>query len=449
MLNQGDKFGKYTIVKRIGVDEQGNSKGANATVFVVSYKDKQYVLKIPNNPERLENLFREIGNWAKVNSHPNILTYHETVTASEKIGFISEYIQSGSLNDWLRNSTNLTILQKLSMIDGILSGLEHLHENLILHRDLKPENIFVKEDVPLLADFGSAKDYDFAELQYAYGFTYRYAPPELVALYDDFGASAKYQITEFDDLWSVAIIICEILTGQYPFARMSKIMEGELRPFPQNADKNIIGFIQKSLQKERKNRFQSVKEMREALRNPQQFIVEKVEDSETIIDEDFDKTEQLVIEPIKDWREVKTEKVGKLIEVPEPEIIPTVEQTIPFVESRTTPVEQITHQANESKSPIENLRLIPYRKGDKWGFCDSNKRIVIPLKYGYAFPFSEGLAMVELNYGKYGFINESGEEVIPIKYDGYSLHISEFWENKFCSAFNEGLATVRLNTSKQ
>jgi serine/threonine protein kinase len=312
MLSEGEKFGKYTIIKRIGLDELGNSKGANATVFVASYKDKEYVLKIPNNPERLENHFREIGNWAKVSKHPNILTYYETVTASGKIGFVSEYIQTGSLNDWLENSANHTLLQKMTIIDGILNGLEHLHENLIFHRDLKPENIFVKNDIPLLADFGSAKDYDFAEMQYAYGFTYKYAPPELIELYDDFGIAAKYQITEFDDLWSVAIIICEILTNQYPFARMSKILEAELSPFPENTDENIIGFLQKALQKERKNRFQSVKKMREALKNPQQFIVEKTEDAATIIDEDFDNTDGLIIEPTKDWQKIEAEKEHQL-----------------------------------------------------------------------------------------------------------------------------------------
>ncbi len=296
MLKEGDKFGKYTIVKRIGLDEQGNSEGANATVFVVGYKDKAFALKIPNNPERLDNLFREIGNWAKVSSHPNILTYYETVTHSGKTGFISEYIKTGSLTDWIKNSANLTLSQKLAMIDGILNGLEYLHSNLIFHRDLKPQNIFVKDNIPLLADFGSAKDYDFAEMQYAYGFTYKYAPPELVAIYDDFGIAAKYQITKFDDLWSVAIIICEILVRQYPFSGMSKIMKAELRPFTKNTDQNIIEFIQKALQKKRENRFQTAREMREALKNPQHFLDErakKIKDSETIIDEDFDKKENL------------------------------------------------------------------------------------------------------------------------------------------------------------
>jgi len=53
--------------------------------------------------------------------------------------------------------------------------------------------------------------------------------------------------------------------------------------------------------------------------------------------------------------------------------------------------------------------LIPYRKGDKWGFCDRNKKIVIPIKYDLVWPFSEGLAAVKLN-GKLGYIDKEGKE---------------------------------------
>lgn len=77
------------------------------------------------------------------------------------------------------------------------------------------------------------------------------------------------------------------------------------------------------------------------------------------------------------------------------------------------------------------LDLIPYRKGDKWGFYNKDKKIVIPIKYDYAKPFSEGLAPVKLN-GKWGFIDKEGKEVIPLKYD--------------CAwCFRKGLAYVELN----
>ena len=75
--------------------------------------------------------------------------------------------------------------------------------------------------------------------------------------------------------------------------------------------------------------------------------------------------------------------------------------------------------------------LIPYRKGLKWGFCDSRKNLLIPLKYEEVELFSEGLAGVKFN-DKWGFVDETGREVIPVKYDEVL-------------GFGEGLAGVSLD----
>ena len=59
--------------------------------------------------------------------------------------------------------------------------------------------------------------------------------------------------------------------------------------------------------------------------------------------------------------------------------------------------------------------LIPYRKGDKWGYSDNSRSIKIAPKYEDAQWFSEGLAAVKIG-GKWGYINKSGQMVIPAKY---------------------------------
>ena len=63
-----------------------------------------------------------------------------------------------------------------------------------------------------------------------------------------------------------------------------------------------------------------------------------------------------------------------------------------------------------------DLQLIPYRKGNKWGFCTSDKIIVIDCIYDSADLFSEGFAAVSQN-GKYGYINKQNEIVINFEYD--------------------------------
>jgi len=79
----------------------------------------------------------------------------------------------------------------------------------------------------------------------------------------------------------------------------------------------------------------------------------------------------------------------------------------------------------------QEIELIPYRKGNKWGFCDKNKRIVIENKYNFVDQFNEGLACVNRS-GKYGFIDKIGKEIVTCEYD-------------YANSFEGGLATVRHN----
>ncbi len=60
--------------------------------------------------------------------------------------------------------------------------------------------------------------------------------------------------------------------------------------------------------------------------------------------------------------------------------------------------------------------LIRCRKQNKWGFRDSNNKIILPPIYDYAENFSEGLASVTLN-GKHGYIDKKGNVAIPFVYD--------------------------------
>jgi hypothetical protein len=92
-------------------------------------------------------------------------------------------------------------------------------------------------------------------------------------------------------------------------------------------------------------------------------------------------------------------------------------------------------EASQPQSPAqkEQANLIPYRKGEKWGFSDAKKTLVIEPKYDYAFPFSGGLAHVLGQSGKSGFIDNTGREVTPLKYDD-------------AKEFVEGMAWVELNS---
>jgi len=85
--------------------------------------------------------------------------------------------------------------------------------------------------------------------------------------------------------------------------------------------------------------------------------------------------------------------------------------------------------SNSQKETIATL--IPYRKGDKWGFCDRDKKIIIPAVYDDAWDFQNGLASVEVN-NNWGYIDTKGTMVIPAVYD-------------YTEGFSEGFAYVAVN----
>jgi len=75
------------------------------------------------------------------------------------------------------------------------------------------------------------------------------------------------------------------------------------------------------------------------------------------------------------------------------------------------------------ESHAESPKLIPYLKGEYWGFCDFDKKVIIEPKFNSVYPFLEGFSVVKVNE-KYGMIDESGKIIIPIKYD----NVTDFYD---------------------
>lgn len=111
--------------------------------------------------------------------------------------------------------------------------------------------------------------------------------------------------------------------------------------------------------------------------------------------------------------------------------------TTALVKTATSPaLARVSSQlalTNKLLTKPEEPFLIPYRKGNKWGFCDRNKNIVIDCIWDEVRPFEEGLAVVSIK-GRYGYIDKKGKTAIqPVYQDATS----------FC--FSEDRAGVRLN----
>jgi serine/threonine protein kinase len=132
-----------------------------------------------------------------------------------------EYLPNGSLADYITDSSaGLEWRMRYKIIKGICEGLNYLHRNHIVHFDLKPANILMDENmVPKISDFGLSmcfQDKGTQVLLTEMGGTIGYLAPE-------FFASGR--ITSKFDLYSLGVIIIEILTGKKGYEEVQNVLE--------------------------------------------------------------------------------------------------------------------------------------------------------------------------------------------------------------------------------
>ncbi|MEE1026521.1 MAG: protein kinase, partial [Acutalibacteraceae bacterium] len=271
-----DKFvgkrldGRYEIREIIGV-------GGMAVVYKAydSIEDRIVAIKILKEEfasnEEFQRRFKNESKAIAVLSHPNIVKVYD-VSFGDLIQYIvMEYIEGITLKEYIENNGTLTWSDTVNFTIQILRGLQHAHDKGIVHRDVKPQNIIVLADKTIkVTDFGIAR---FARKESqtitdkAIG-SVHYISPE----------QAKGEPTdEKADIYSLGVIMYEMLTGTLPFEAESAvsvaIMQLQTEPkLPTHINPLIpMGLEQitmKAMQKDTKNRYKSAAEM---LRDLEQF----------------------------------------------------------------------------------------------------------------------------------------------------------------------------------
>src|SRR6185295_18342599 len=134
------KLGPYTLIRKIG-------RGAFGVVWLAekqtSIATTSFALKLPRDQDiDLEVFKQEASIWVQASGHTNVVALIEADTYDDQLVLVSEYVPDGSLGTWLKQHGGKapSLEAACEMIEGILSGLAHLHERHIIHRDLKPDN---------------------------------------------------------------------------------------------------------------------------------------------------------------------------------------------------------------------------------------------------------------------------------------------------------------------
>ncbi len=213
----GQRLGPYKLMGEIG-------RGGMGVVFLALRDDDEYkkrvaikLVKRGLNSDEVLHRFRHERQILASLDHPNIARLLDGGTSAEGLPyFVMEYIE-GTPIDRYCDENRFSIRQRLHLFRKVCSAIQYAHQNLIVHRDLKPGNILVTaEGEPKLLDFGIAKLLNpelYAQTLLTTALSTRlmtpdYASPEQVR---------GRKITTASDIYSLGVMLYELLTGHRPY----------------------------------------------------------------------------------------------------------------------------------------------------------------------------------------------------------------------------------------
>ena len=450
-------LGRKVALKEFFMQEHCNRDADTAQVSVPSVGSKELV-------ERFRQKFLKEARMIASFDNGNIIKIHYVFEENGTAYYVMEYLEGKSLKAMVEEDGALAESIAVKYIRQVADALREIHSHNLLHLDVKPANIMLnRKGQAVLIDFGISKHYDEGGHQTSsalIGTSEGYAPLE------QYEAGALDSFTPATDIYALGATLFFLLTGTRP-PKAGDIMNDGLPVLPQEISPAVRNAIDVAMQPRRKDRPQSIADFLALLGG----VAPRTGGAAV---------PGMAAEPMAFADDAATE-ISPVHNVPP---APSRQTAPPAVEAprRDAPAPEIKSSDNRSGTPkkskallillllllvaviaggawyitngsggndnganggnamketfketvVDDVVLVPYRDGNgKWGFIDKSGNEVVPCKYDDASSFSEGLAFVELD-GKYGFIDKSGNEVVPCTYDqAYS--------------FSEGLAHVKLD----
>lgn len=225
--------------------------------------------------------FQREAQMASSLNHPHILTVYDVGEFEGRQYIVTEFVDGGTLKDWAK-SEKRTWRQCVELLTGVADGLAAAHQAGILHRDIKPGNILVaKNGYAKLADFGLAKlqepsdpETTVTEGQTRPGMvvgTIAYMSPE---------QASGNPLDPRSDIFSFGVVLYELLAGKRPFAGATElevlktIIHGHPEPLSADIPQPVRGVVEKALEKDPAERYQTMKDVVVDLRrNSRQGVV--------------------------------------------------------------------------------------------------------------------------------------------------------------------------------
>jgi serine/threonine-protein kinase len=277
-FSEGQRFGKYTLVKRIasgGMAEIFLARQAGAEGFEKNIAIKKIKSSFTDSPDFVQMFLNEAKLAAQL-SHPNICQIFDLGKIGDSFFIAMEYVSGRDMNRIINASNRVGIPfpmeYALKIASNCCEGLYYAHSKTdnkghalnIVHRDVTPENVIVSFDGGVkLLDFGIAKAENLAQTDRPGEVKGKlsYMSPEQCQLKD---------VDHRSDIFSLGVVLYEWITGYRLFTGdndevvIRSIVEGKIYPpsyFKPEVPKHVEQILMKALEKDRNRRYQSAWDM--------------------------------------------------------------------------------------------------------------------------------------------------------------------------------------------
>ena len=270
MIIKGQKINeRYQIIRTLGEGGMANVYLALDTIL-----EREVAVKILRgdlaDDEKFVRRFQREAISASALTHPNIVEMYDVGEDDGQYYIVMEYVEGKTLKSLIKRRGGLTVHEVVDIMLQLTSAVECAHSSYIIHRDIKPQNVLIKEDGTVkITDFGIAMALNSNELTQTNSImgSVHYLPPEQA---NGTGSTMK------SDIYSLGILMYELLTGELPFKGESAVeiaIKQMKEQIPSVCEKNsdipqsIENIIIKACAKNPKNRYEKVTDMHDDLKN--------------------------------------------------------------------------------------------------------------------------------------------------------------------------------------
>ncbi|WP_067982031.1 bifunctional protein-serine/threonine kinase/phosphatase [Neptuniibacter pectenicola] len=278
----GNKIDDYEVLDII-------FSGTRSHMYLVkdTASGQQYVLKAPSlqfaeDPLYLDGFIREEWVGQRID-HPNVMKTFPPLREKQYLYYLGEHIQGMNLREWMNDNPAPKLDEVRDLTKQVIQGLRAFQRADMVHQDLKPENIMINQDGRIkILDFGTVKIAGIEEMNSPLDKSIPQGSINYVAPEYLLGEAGSFR----SDLFSLAVIVYEMITGHLPYKEM-KTNNITLKNYGQmhytptlhyrkGVPLWVEGCLKKALQPNPRFRYEALSEFLQDLTQPNQSLEAKI-----------------------------------------------------------------------------------------------------------------------------------------------------------------------------